>query len=298
MREFLGYATRLALFCSMLPILLSASTERADALPPVKLAVFEFELEDFSGGASILPANPSDFEQLKHVTNEARQLIAQSGRYTVVDVSSADAEAVRAHSLRNCDGCDAGIALKFGAQQSLVGFVTRISRTGIHGSVSDSRRPDRCRRLQSADRSSHGRHRILEPRSGLVDQESVVAEPGLATRRGLGSQTFGFTLCLHPQGSLWYKTVGATSTVSVASKHGVSGLTKSAALQFATQGIRVNAVAPGLVHTPLTDRMAAGRRASVARPNISCVNELPLMADISLPLSRGRPCSTLSPSGG
>jgi hypothetical protein len=126
--QFLGYAKRLALFCSMLPILLSASTERADALPPVELAVFEFELEDFSGGSSILPANPSDFEQLKHVTNEARQLIAQSGRYTVVDVSSADAEAVRAHSLRNCDGCDAGIALKFGAQQSLVGFVTRISR--------------------------------------------------------------------------------------------------------------------------------------------------------------------------
>jgi NAD(P)-dependent dehydrogenase (short-subunit alcohol dehydrogenase family) len=54
--------------------------------------------------------------------------------------------------------------------------------------------------------------------------------------------------------------VGAAGTVSnVASKHGVSGLTKSAALQFATQGIRVNAVAPGLVHTPLTDRIKASR---------------------------------------
>ena len=54
--------------------------------------------------------------------------------------------------------------------------------------------------------------------------------------------------------------VGTAGTVSnVASKHGVSGLTKSAALQFAAQGIRVNAVAPGLVHTPLTDRMKASR---------------------------------------
>jgi NAD(P)-dependent dehydrogenase (short-subunit alcohol dehydrogenase family) len=54
--------------------------------------------------------------------------------------------------------------------------------------------------------------------------------------------------------------VGTAGTVSnVASKHGVSGLTKSAALQFATQGIRVNAVAPGLVHTPLTDRITAAR---------------------------------------
>jgi NAD(P)-dependent dehydrogenase (short-subunit alcohol dehydrogenase family) len=52
--------------------------------------------------------------------------------------------------------------------------------------------------------------------------------------------------------------VGAAGTVSnVASKHGVSGLTKSAALQFATQKIRVNAVAPGLVRTALTDRMKA-----------------------------------------
>ena len=44
---------------------------------------------------------------------------------------------------------------------------------------------------------------------------------------------------------------------NVASKHGVSGLTKSAALQYATQRIRVNAVAPGLVHTPLTDHIKA-----------------------------------------
>ena len=43
---------------------------------------------------------------------------------------------------------------------------------------------------------------------------------------------------------------------SVATKHGVSGLTKAAALEYATRGIRVNAVAPGMVRTPLTERMA------------------------------------------
>jgi NAD(P)-dependent dehydrogenase (short-subunit alcohol dehydrogenase family) len=56
-------------------------------------------------------------------------------------------------------------------------------------------------------------------------------------------------------------TVGfATAPAYVAAKHAVNGLTRTAAIEYATQGIRVNTVNPGFIYTPMLENagMAEG----------------------------------------
>jgi hypothetical protein len=124
-------------------VLQSAPTldKQADAVAPVKIAVFDFELEDFSGGGGIVPESDQDREQLRLATETVRRLLTESGRYSLVDVSHADAPEVTAGSLHKCDGCDAAIARKLGADQSLVGIVNRVSRMeyGVTFQLRDAR---------------------------------------------------------------------------------------------------------------------------------------------------------------
>ena len=73
----LSFSSGALLLCATL---LPAFAATADNSPPLKLALFDFELEDFSAGGSLLAGNPADSEKLQRVTDEARRLIAESGR--------------------------------------------------------------------------------------------------------------------------------------------------------------------------------------------------------------------------
>lgn len=66
----------------------------------------------------------------------------------------------------------------------------------------------------------------------------------------------------------------------VAAKHGVIGLTRTAALDHAAQGIRVNAICPGYVETPLAARSIERRREAIlARVPLGRIGTVEEIAD-------------------
>jgi NAD(P)-dependent dehydrogenase (short-subunit alcohol dehydrogenase family) len=63
------------------------------------------------------------------------------------------------------------------------------------------------------------------------------------------------------------------AAVYIASKHAVEGLTKTAALEYAQQGVRINAVAPGGIATDMIDRFA-GPEGSEMRDGLAQMHPL------------------------
>ncbi|WP_159728712.1 DUF3280 domain-containing protein [Methylosinus sp. Ce-a6] len=107
--------------CAMTPALATAS-ER-----PRKIAVFDLELDDFSAGGPLAGESPAETKRLAEMTRLARDLLAASGLFEIVDVAAAKDPMVETHRLRKCNGCDADVARGLGAELSFVGFFRKVS---------------------------------------------------------------------------------------------------------------------------------------------------------------------------
>ena len=80
-------------------------------------------------GGGIVDQDPIDTEKLQLSTDEARRLLSASGRYSIVDTGSAEDELISAGGIQHCNGCESPLAEELGADQSMVGIITRVTRT-------------------------------------------------------------------------------------------------------------------------------------------------------------------------
>jgi hypothetical protein len=124
----IGCLGALALSVICLPVFAKQAIKPA----PVKIAVFAFELDDESPAAALLNKTTSTQAAMDKVSNEARAELAQSGKYSVIDASKTDMSTVENGAFKDCDGCEAAIALKLGAEQSLIGVVKRATQTDYY----------------------------------------------------------------------------------------------------------------------------------------------------------------------
>lgn len=103
-----------------------ASSGLAVAETP-RLAVFDFELIDTSLEGEMSGKRADEQQRLVLISDLLRQLLGDSGRYELVDVTPAAADIEKAGYIHGCNGCDAKIARALGADLAMTGTVQKVS---------------------------------------------------------------------------------------------------------------------------------------------------------------------------
>ena len=150
-----------------------------------------------------------------------------------------------------------------------VAEIEKIGRKAIfvHCDVS---RNDECARAVEGAMKSFGRLDAAFNNAGVEGQMAATADyPEAAFRRVIDVNLLGPFLCMKNEIPAMIASGGgaivncasilghvgfASAAAYVSAKHGLVGLTKTAAVEYATQKIRINAVCPGFIETPMLTR--------------------------------------------
>ncbi len=150
--------------------------------------------------------------------------------------------------------------------------LTLIEKNGGKGAVvkCDVSKPEECEHLVNETLKTFGQLDIAVNNAGIGGPAALVGDyPIDGWDKVIGINLSGVFYGMRYQIPAMLKNGGGSivnmasilgkvgfpmSSAYASAKHGVIGLTETAACEYATQGIRVNAVGPGFIKTPLLDK--------------------------------------------
>jgi NAD(P)-dependent dehydrogenase (short-subunit alcohol dehydrogenase family) len=143
--------------------------------------------------------------------------------------------------------------------------------------AADVSKPEDCERMVAAALEKFGRLDFACNNAGIGGEQNPTADYSVeGWQRVIGVNLSGVFYCMKYEIPAMLKNGGGAivnmasilGQVSflgavgyVAAKHGVVGLTKNAAVEYAAQGIRVNAVGPGFISTPMISALEENKPA-------------------------------------